>query len=245
MWNKPHVLNAIADLLYAAAAAAALVAAAIWLVRMPAMPIKEVVVSEALQHVKRTEIEQAVAGMLRGNFFSVNLDAVRGSLEKLPWVRHAEVRRRWPARLEVRIEEHKPVARWDEGKGAGRNELVNSFGEVFAASLPHKEAASLPQMYGPQGTSQEVLKRYAEFVETLAPVALKPVQVTLSPRLAWQIRLADGMVMELGREQQKSPVSVRLSRFVEVYPAAVANRPERPAAVDLRYPNGFAMRTRG
>ncbi|MGE5385922.1 MAG: cell division protein FtsQ/DivIB [Betaproteobacteria bacterium] len=245
MWNKPHLLNAIADLLFAAAAAAWLAAAAVWLVRMPALPIRQVAVVQELQHVRRGEVEQALTGMLRGNFFSVNLEAVRGALEKLPWVRHAEVRRQWPARLDVTIEEHKPVARWEESRSLSKGELVNSFGEVFVATLPEKEALALPQLYGPQGTSQEVLKRYAEFTQALTPVELKPVRVVLSPRLAWHVQLADGMVMDLGREQPKAPVSARLSRFVEVYPTTVATRRDRPVAVDLRYPNGFAMRTRG
>lgn len=245
MWNKPHVLNAIADLLFAAAAAALLAAAAVWMVRMPKLPIQQVVVKEELRQVRRAEIEQALAGNLRGNFFSVNLEAVRASLEQLPWVRRVDVRRQWPARLVVNIEEHKPVARWEEGKGQGRNELVNSYGEVFVAMLAEKEAATLPQMYGPQGTSQDVLKRFGEFAGLLAPLSLKPVQVNLSPRLAWQLRLADGMVVDLGREQAKAPVNERLQRFVEIYPGAVGNRPQRPAAVDLRYPNGFAMRVRG
>ena len=245
MWHKPHILNAISDLLIVAAAAALLAALAVWMVRMPKLPIQQVLVKQELRQVKRAEVEQALTGMLRGNFFSVNLEAVRGALEQLPWVRRVDVRRQWPSRLEVTIEEHQPVARWEEGRATGKNELVNSHGEVFAALLAEKEAALLPQMYGPPGTSSEVLKRYGEFSGALAQLSLKPVQLSLSPRLAWQLRLADGMVMDLGREQAKAPVSLRLQRFVEIYPTAVGNRPQRPAAVDLRYPNGFAMRSRG
>jgi len=245
MWNKPHVLNAIADLLLIVTVAALFAVAAVWLVRMPKLPIRQVVVAEPLQHVRRAEVEQALAGNLRGNFFSVNVEAVRQALEQLPWVRRAQVRRLWPARLELHIEEHKPVARWEENRAAGRNELVNSHGEVFAALLAEKEALALPQMYGPTGTAPDLLKRFAEFSATLAPVGLKPAQLNLSPRLAWQLRMADGMVIELGREQAKAPVATRLQRFVEIYPGAVGNRPQPPAAVDLRYPNGFAMRGRG
>ena len=58
---------------------------------------------------------------LRGTFFTVNLDQARRSFEKLPWVRHAEVRRQWPARLDVTIEEHKPVARWEESSVESRS----------------------------------------------------------------------------------------------------------------------------
>jgi len=245
MWNKPHVLNAIADLLWLAGAAALLAAAAVWLVRMPSLPVQQVVFAEAMQHVRRMDVEEALPGTLKGNFFSINLEAVRGALEKLPWVRKVEVRRIWPSRLEVRVEEHRPVARWEEARNGNRNELVNSYGEVFAAVLPDKEAAALPRLFGPQGTAPELLKRHADFVAAFSPVGRQPVQVVLSPRLSWQLRLDNGMVVDLGREQPKSPLGVRLQRFLEVYPETVARRPVPPAVVDLRYPNGFAMRGPG
>ena len=238
MWNKPHFLNSIADLLILAGAAALLVAAAVWLVRVPALPVRQVVFAEELPHTRRAELEQALPAALKGNFFSLNLEAVRGTLERLPWVRKVELRRVWPARLEVKIEEHRPVARWGEGRG----ELVNTFGEVFAATAPAAEMAVLPMLYGPAGTAPELLKRYAEFVGNFQQLGQRPVHVTLSPRLAWQLRLESGMVVEMGREQPKSPVATRLQRFIEAYPETVGRRPVRPSVVDLRYPNGFAMR---
>ena len=241
MWNKPHLLSAIADLLILVAAAALLAAGAVWLVRVPSLPVKQVVFSEELQHTRRIEVEQVLPSAIKGNFFSLNLEMVRGSLEKLPWVRNVEVRRIWPARLEVKVEEHRPAARWGEGRG----ELVNSYGEVFVAALNEEESLALPLLFGPAGTAPEVLKRYSELVGTFKTVGEKPVQVTLSPRLAWQLKLERGMLVDLGREQPKSQVGVRLQRFIEVYPELVAKRAQRPAVVDLRYPNGFAIRVAG
>ena len=241
MWNKPHILNAIADLLILAAAAALVVAGAVWLVRVPSLPVRQVVFTQELPHTRRAELAQALPAALKGNFFSLNLEQVRGTLERLPWVRKVELRRVWPAGLEVTIEEHRPVARWGEGRG----ELVNSFGEVFAATAPAAEMAVLPLLYGPSGTAPDVLKRYGEFVGSFKPLGQKPVQVTLSPRLAWQLKLESGMVVEMGREQPKSPVAVRLQRFIETYPETVGRRAARPSVVDLRYPNGFAMRVAG
>jgi cell division protein FtsQ len=241
MWNKPHILNAIADLLILAAVAALLVAGAVWLVRVPSLPVRQVVFAQELPHTRRAELELALPAALKGNFFSLNLEEVRGTLEKMPWVRKVELRRVWPAGLEVNIEEHRPVARWGEGRG----ELVNTFGEVFAATAPAAEMAVLPLLYGPSGTAPEVLKRYGEFFGNLKPLGQKPVQVTLSPRLAWQLKLENGMVVEIGREQPKSPVAARLQRFIEAYPETVGRRPVRPSVVDLRYPNGFAMRVAG
>lgn len=241
MWNKPHLLNAIADLLILAAAAVLLAAGAVWLVRVPSLPVQEVVFAGPLQHTRRSEIELVLPSALKGNFFSLNLVAVRSALERLPWVRHVDVRRIWPNKLEVRVEEHQPAARW----GESGNELVNTFGEVFPAVLDDTERNALPRLVGPQGTAPEVLKRYGEMVQTFAAVGEKPVEISLSPRLAWQIKLASRMVVELGREQMKSQFGSRLQRFIEVYPETIAKQAVRPAVVDLRYPNGFAMRTAG
>lgn len=66
--------------------------------------------------------------------------------------------------------------------------------------------------------------------------------VNLSARLAWQVRLDDGMLIELGREQTKAPIAMRLERFVENYSLLADGRRPLPAAVDMRYPNGFALR---
>ena len=242
MWNRPQLMSAISDLLFLAGAAALLVAGAVWAARLPLFPLQEVVITQELSELRRDELEYTLAGHLKGNFFSVNLEAVRAALEKLPWVRRVEVRRVWPSRLEVRVEEHRPAARWEESRGTARGELVNSFGEVFAASLPEADAAGLPVLHGPQGTAPDLLKRYGEFVEAFRPVGLRPVQILLSPRLSWQLRLENGMAVDLGREQPKSPLGVRLARFIAVYPDTVGKRAVQPAVVDLRYPNGFAMR---
>ena len=83
MWNKPQLLNTIADLLMLAASAALLAGVAIWLVRVPALPVDQVVFAEPLAHTRRLEVEQALPAALKGNFFSLNLETVRGALEKL------------------------------------------------------------------------------------------------------------------------------------------------------------------
>ena len=56
MWNKPHILNAIADLLILAGAAALLVAGAVWLVRVPALPVRLVVFTGELPHTRRADL---------------------------------------------------------------------------------------------------------------------------------------------------------------------------------------------
>ncbi len=245
MWNKPQLMTAVSDLLLVAGSAALLVAATVWSARLPLFPLREVVVTHELREVRRSEIERALTGRLRGNFFSVNLDVLRQSLEQLPWVRHAEVRRQWPARIEVTIEEHVPVAFWGQGTG----KLVNAQGEVFAAVMSTPPTAPMPLLVGPPGVAPDMLGYYQQAEEMLRPLGRSPRSLHVSPRLAVQLRLDDGMIVELGRQQAKAPVRQRLERFVEYYPSVLTVAKQRPSGsalsvgvVDMRYPNGFALR---
>ena len=229
MWDNPRILNLAAGALVGIAAFVFAIAGLVLLVRSPLFPVREVEVATPLAHTTKAEIESAVRGRISGNFFSVSTDEVRQSLEKLPWVRGASVRRVWPDRLEVAIEEHVAYARW------GDDALVNPQGERFFG----KSADPLPQLVGPVGTEREVSYRYARFAAIVAPLG-KLERVVLTRRLAWQLRLAGGLDIMLGREGDMA--EERLRRFVSVYDATLGKMPGKHDYVDLRYPNGFALR---
>ncbi|MFT3849209.1 MAG: cell division protein FtsQ/DivIB [Propionivibrio sp.] len=237
MWNRPQLMTAVSDLLFVAAAAALLVSAVVWVARLPLFPVREVWVTNELREVRRNDLEEALSGRLRGNFFSVNLEGIRQSVEQLPWVRTAEARRRWPSRIEISIEEHNPVAYWGDSSG----QLVNSYGEVFAATMSIPPSAPIPTLFGPSELTLDMLGYYQQAADLMKPLGRVPQALTISPRLAVQLKLDDGMVVELGRQQPKAPVRDRLQRFVEFYPNVLTAARQRPTVVDMRYPNGFAL----
>lgn len=235
MWDNARLLNAAANALYAVALVLLTYGAARFLFESSAFALRTVHVDGDLQRVVRADVIRALQGKVRGTFFTVNLEAMRALFEGISWVRRAEVRRRWPDRLEVRIEEHVALARWGQGKEA---RLVNTQGELF----PGRSAAALPLFSGPIGTEGEVTRRYASFRELLAPLALEPQQVALSPRFAWQLRLSNGLTVQLGRDSEKDSLEERLAKFVSAYPQTLSKMGRRSDYVDLRYPNGFALR---
>jgi cell division protein FtsQ len=252
MWDNPRLLNLAANLLISLAALLFAFAGLQLLVHSPLFPLREVVVRGELKNATAGDIENAVEGV-GGNFFAADLAAIRARLEQVAWVRHVDVRRVWPDRIEVKLEEHIAFARWGQVAGDPRpNGLVNTFGEPFAAVLEGDGAARLPLFTGPAGTEGEITRRYRRFVELLAPLSETAGRVVtaivLSPRFAWQLRTADGLNLELGRDGAE-PVEQRLARFVAAYPESLGRLPPRAAAgsrfVDLRYPNGFALRVAG
>jgi cell division protein FtsQ len=241
MWDSADLLNACANALYALAAAALVYAGVHAAVHSSLFPLRQLAVQGELRHVTRGHVERAAQAGVTGTFFSVDLDAARRAFEALPWVRRVEVRRLWPDRIHVAIEEHQALARW--GADAPVKRLVNTYGEVFEGEVG--DDAGLPQFAGPAGSAQEVTRRYAAYRQVLAPLALEPRQVLLSPRYAWQLRLSNGLTLELGRDQLKEPVLERLSRFVAHYAQTLGSLNRRLDYADLRYPNGFALRVPG
>lgn len=239
LWDQPRALNFAADLLMLLCAVLLGYAAIVAVVRLPFFPLRELVVTSALDQVSPAQVEYATQISLDGNFFTVNLDKVRASFERLPWVRKASVRRHWPDGIEVAIEEHVAAARWRGGEVEAR--LVNSHGELFAASLSEGQTG-LPMFGGPEGSAPVVLARYREFAAPLATLGRTSRMVNLSPRLAWQLRLDDGLNLELGRDQPKHPLSERLQRFTGIYPEVKARTKVAIHTIDMRYPNGFALR---
>jgi cell division protein FtsQ len=117
--------------------------------------------------------------------------------------------------------------------------LVNNEGEVFAAA----SEKVLPMFAGPEGSAPEVLARYREFEQALAKVGRRPETLVLSRREAWQVKLDDGLLVELGRDEAKHPLSERMARFAAFYRQAVERTQVAAGGiVDMRYPNGFALR---
>lgn len=228
MWDKPQVLNWIANFLFALAVVMLLYATLFIVVHLPIFPLREVRVDGQLQHVTREQLKLIVDRHLNGNFFTVDLVKARDAFEKLPWARKVSVRRRWPDRLEVVIEEHRELARW------GTIALVNTHGELFHAASD----SDLPVFYGPGDGVQEVARQYAAYARILNGTGIRITQLVLSPRRAWQFSTEQGMVVELGREQMET----RLQKFAEVYQTTLSGLGVKLAYADLRYPNGFAVR---
>jgi cell division protein FtsQ len=244
MWHDIKMLNAVSGALFGLIALALLSSGLWWLAQRPMFTLKVIRIEgmgEELRHIDRSTIRSTAIPRIKGNFFTADLDAVRLAFEAVPWVRRATVRREWPNKLIVELEEHKALGTWgDDGR------LLSVKGDVFTANLDEaEEDGDLLEFSGPEGSEKEVVARFNEFRDWFAPVNLVPDGVQLSSRYAWTVKLNTGMTVELGREQSKTTLKERVARLVGVYPQLVARLQDRIESVDLRYPNGLALKAAG
>ncbi|MDB5794284.1 MAG: FtsQ-type protein [Noviherbaspirillum sp.] len=244
MWHDIRMLNATTNTLFGMLALALLASGVWWIAQRPMFTLKEIRLEgmqAELRRVSPSTVRTTALPRIRGNFFTANLDDVRIAFEAVPWVRKAAVRREWPNTLIVTLEEHEPLGTWGED---GR--LLSVKGDVFTANLDEaEEDGELPQFAGPEGSEKEVVARYRELHAWFAPIRLAPDSVQLSGRYAWTVRLDNGMLVQLGREQTSTTLKSRVDRLISVYPQLAARLQDRIENVDMRYPNGMALKASG
>jgi cell division protein FtsQ len=187
-------------------------------------------IEAGFERINADQIRAAVGKHSGAGFFAVKLDRVRRSLESLPGVESAEVRKRWPDTLIARVVERRAVATWP-----GRR-LVGSRGELFGP-FEADLSEGLPALSGPDDRAGEVLEFYRASVAALDAGSLRVAAVHLTERGSWSLELTSGGTLVIGREDARA----RLERFL----AAWSRLPRPPGAAlkraDLRYANGFAV----
>lgn len=239
-----RLMNITATVLFVVGAALLLAAMLWWVVRHPVFALGGIRVEGEVTHNSAATLRANVAPRLSGNFFTVDLARTRATFESVPWVREAVVRREFPNRLRVVLQEHRPVAYWG---AEGDPRLVNSFGEVFEANLGDVEHEGLPRLAGPEGQAAQVLAMYQALAPLFGPLELGVEQLTLTPRGSWQLALDTGAAIELGRgaPAEVLPRADRMVRTLTQVTSQYGRRPDDLVSADLRHGDGYAVRLRG
>jgi cell division protein FtsQ len=237
-----RLINGVALAVGLFAAATLLAAAGWWVIRAPWWTIRAVELHGDLQRNSAATLRANTLPRLQGTFLTLDLARARAVFESVPWVRRAVVRRVWPNRLSVTIEEHRPVARWLSADGIER--LVNNHGEVFEGSVGEAEGETLPAMSGPDGSAPRLMAMHRELQAQFELLQRRVVQLELSGRGSWSLVLDNDATVQLGRGE-RAEVLARTGRFVSTVSQVTGNFRAPLASADLRHAGGYAVRLSG
>jgi len=239
-----RLMNITATVLFAAFGLLLAAALGWWILRHPVFAIGGIVVQGDTTHNNVATLRANVLPKLRGNFFTVDLQKAREAFEAVPWVRQATVKRQFPNRLRVVLQEHEAEAFWGADS---ESHLVNSHGEVFEANAGDVEQDDLPRLVGPDGSAPVVLAMYRGLKPMLETLDLAVDEVTLTGRGGWSMTLDSGATVELGRGTTEE-VLARSRRFTATLTQVTAKygrKPEALVTADLRHTDGYAVKLRG
>jgi cell division protein FtsQ len=218
------------------------------LAQQPKFQIKRVDVRGDLRHVTAASVRAALAGRLRGDYFTIRLEDTRRLFETVPWVAQASVRRVWPDRLVVIVTEHRALGVWEDGR------LLSDRGELFVANPDEAEIyGQLPEFSGPFSAAKEAARQYYELSAQFAPLSLRIGAIGISDRKAWSLGLTPDVGddtkrggeirVELGRDGAGMPLGERVAQVIAAYPLVLAQLGSPPSRIDARYARGLAVST--
>ena len=213
-----------------AAALASCAVVAMLLVFALDRPVRRVLLEGAFKRVSPPEIEAIVTQYARGGLASIDLELIRQQVTRINWVDNAVVTRVWPDAIKVVVVEQVAAARWND---VG---LLNARGELFLRRARYVPP-ELPLLEGPDGSEGVVAQLYIDAQGRLLEAGLRLTGVRLDERGAWELELANGMQVRLGRQS----VNDRLERFIGLASPMVAKRVAEISYVDMRYTNGFSV----
>lgn len=239
-----RLMNVTASVLLAGFAMALVLVLGSWIARLPLFALTKVTVDGELNRVDMAALRAEVAPALRGNFFTIDLQAVRHAFEQVPWVRSVQVQRSFPHALHVRVREQDAAALWGE---AGSETLVNRQGEVFQADPSVVEDEGLARLVGPKDQSAHMLAMLARLAPAITPLNLPVQSLALSAHGSWRVQLEGGGALELGSGDAPLLLA-RLKRLTDTLTAVAERQGRRTNQLeyaDLRYANGYALRLQG
>ncbi|KQW38357.1 cell division protein FtsQ/DivIB [Rhizobacter sp. Root404] len=242
-----RLMNVTAAALATFGVVALVAVAVLWAAHRPVFAVRSIRVDGDLAHNSALTIRANAAPKLAGNFFTMDLAAGRRAFESVPWVRQAVVRRVWPNRLSVQLEEHKPAAFWIGGANADEasDKMVNTHGEVFEANLGDVEDDALPTLRGPDGSSARMLKMIGRLQPEFAAMDARIETLELSGRGSWKVELDTGAEVELGRGSEDEVIA-RTRSFIATLPEVRNRYAQHPLLyADLRHNDGYAVRLKG
>ena len=200
-----------------------------WVLLRSHMPFRQVEISSSGHAVAINQLQSIIDRHVNAGFFSLNMHRLQNQLLLLPWVESASIRRIWPDRLRVAIQERHAAAVWNE------TQLLTEDGVIFQPNLA-SFPTGLPTLNGPVTQESEVLGAYRHFGERLKRMGLELRSLALEDH-SWHMHLASGTELFLNETEEEK----QFAEFDRLYRRLLHLRMRAVSRVDLRYASGAAV----
>lgn len=210
-----------------------------WVSPRLSWPVEHVVLEGDFRWLDQGAVHLAITENMDGDLLSIDIKKLRQEIRQVPWVEDAEISRVYPDSLVVRINEEKPVARWnDQGYISSMGEFIDSPIYSELSGLPQL-SSRLPGIDAAQG-AREAIEIY-HLLNSAVLVSGENIEVLSQDASGgWTMIWESGLEIDLGRSDHLKRVRHALAAWRRL----PDEERKEVGEIDARYDNGVAIRAR-
>jgi cell division protein FtsQ len=183
------------------------------------------------RHVSRADVFAAAGVSDHASLLFLDVEAARSRLQAIPWIAEATVRKLYPDRLQITLNEREPFALWQVN---GRISIVSADGTVIGP-LTDQKFATLPFVVGVGAAAKA--KPFLALLDGFPALRQQVRAAILVAERRWNLKLINGIDVRLPEHDVEAALD-RLAALDRDH--ALLSRDI--TAVDLRLPDRVTVR---
>tara|TARA_B100001093_G_scaffold31966_1_gene27627 strand:- start:222 stop:917 length:696 start_codon:yes stop_codon:yes gene_type:complete len=194
-------------------------------------PINHITLGQKALNVNESDIFKIAESYLKNkSFFNINMDYLKNSIEKVDWVRNANIRRSYPNKVIIFIEEYKPVAVWNN------DFYISENGNIFSANKIEKK---LPKLSSFANRNIIIFEYFSLISDGILnnKINEKIYQIKEDEIRSLTVSFASNIAVKFGSQNIKERIDI----FLKVYKTLNSSDLKKIRYIDMRYSNGFSI----
>jgi cell division protein FtsQ len=194
-------------------------------------PIKIISHTEIKNANKENILEYSKKYLSNKSFFNFNIDVLKKELEKFEWINSISVRRVWPSEVKLTIEEHEPLAIWNN------KSYVNSNGKIFFVKEINK---NLPRLNSENNRSEALFRYFSFFSHGLLKNKIneKIIEISENDIRSLSFLLSSGISVRFGSKNINDKMRIFFKSYKKILNTSDL---KKIRYIDMRYSNGFSI----
>ena len=158
------------------------------------------------------------------------MDYLKNSIEKVDWDRNANIRRSYPNKVIIFIEEYKPVAVWNN------DFYISENGNIFSANKIEKK---LPKLSSFANRNIIIFEYFSLRSDGILnnKINEKIYQIKEDEIRSLTVSFASNIAVKFGSQNIKERIDI----FLKVYKTLNSSDLKKIRYIDMRYSNGFSI----
>ena len=194
-------------------------------------PIKNVSIESKIINVSKHSVFEKSKNYLDSkSFFNFRINILKKEIEKVPWVKSADIRRVYPGKIKIYIEEHAPIAIWNN------KSYMNDVGDIFLIQDIKK---NLPVIISNQSGNKIMFLYFTLLLKYISDynfdMEIKKIEENDIRSLS--AHFSSGIIVKFGSKDIRN----KIHAFIKIYNTLNSSDLEKIGYIDMRYSNGFSI----